>query len=198
MSKKKVNQTRDPLRRQSILDAALATFTKFGYSETTLAMICKESGSSVGSVYHFFSGKAEIAYELICEATEGWASESGSPAITPTDPESAIKASVRGLLIWASKNEALFKFMEEMRAKAGTDNEFIAFNQLFIEGQNKASELYLSWVKKGLVQNIPWPIAYSLIMGPSYLFLHNKPVGKKINQDDILHLIQMAWTSVKK
>lgn len=197
MNKKKVNQTRDPLRRQSILDAALKTFTQFGYAETTLALICKESGSSVGSVYHFFSSKAEIAYELICEATAGWSNESGSAAVTTTNPESAIKASVSGLLNWASKNEALFCFMEEMRGKAGTDPEYLPFNQLFFEGQSKASEIYQQWVSRGLVQNIPWSLAYSLIMGPSYLYLRTKPAEKKINQNDIRHLTQMAWTSVK-
>lgn len=186
------------MRRQSILDAALSTFTKFGYAETTLTMICKESGSSVGSVYHFFSGKAEIAYELICKATKGWASESGHPAAVPIDPESAIKASIRGLLTWANKNEALFYFMEEMRAKAKTDPEFIQFNEFFLDGQKKAADLYLGWIKKGLVQDIAWPLAYSLMMGPAYLFFRSKPVGKKLNQNEIKHLVEMAWISVKR
>jgi AcrR family transcriptional regulator len=197
MKTRKIKQNRDPLRRQSILDAALSTFTELGYTASTLSLICLRSGASVGSVYHFFSGKAEIALELVRIAVRGWSEAAGEAAGRPSDPKDAICASVRGLLLWAETNSALFKFMEEMRAKAGTSAEFSVFSDIFSEGQNKAAELYKRWIEDGYVKEMPWPVAYALMMGPAYQYLSRRPLDQKIPLKDIELLVANAWLSVR-
>lgn len=197
MKTRKITQIRDPLRRQSILDAALLTFTELGYTASTLSLICQRSGASVGSVYHFFSGKSEIALELVRIAVSGWSEAAGHAPQSLSDPEDAICASVRGLLRWAETNSALFKFMEEMRAKAGTSAEFSVFSDIFSEGQKKAAELYKHWIEQGYVKNMPWPVAYALMMGPAYQYLSRRPLDRKIPREDIEWLVANAWLSVR-
>jgi AcrR family transcriptional regulator len=48
------------LRRQQILDAAAACFSRRGFHQTTMQDICEESGLSPGAVYRYFPGKEAI------------------------------------------------------------------------------------------------------------------------------------------
>ncbi|KPV41739.1 hypothetical protein AN478_01345 [Thiohalorhabdus denitrificans] len=52
------------LTRQRILEAARHLFTERGYFNTSLQDIRRESGLSIGSIYHHFTGKEELAREL--------------------------------------------------------------------------------------------------------------------------------------
>jgi len=50
--------------RQRILEAARHLFTERGYFNTSIQDIRQASGLSIGSIYHHFSGKEEIARDL--------------------------------------------------------------------------------------------------------------------------------------
>lgn len=50
--------------RQRILEAARHLFTERGYFNTSLQDIRRASGLSIGSIYHHFSGKEQIARDL--------------------------------------------------------------------------------------------------------------------------------------
>lgn len=56
-----------PGTRQRILEAARCLFTRQGYFNTSIQDIRRASGLSIGSIYHHFSGKEEIARELFYE-----------------------------------------------------------------------------------------------------------------------------------
>lgn len=47
-------------RRQQILDAAVACFSRYGFYQATLEHIRLEAGLSRGAVYHYFKGKEDI------------------------------------------------------------------------------------------------------------------------------------------
>lgn len=51
-------------RRRAILDAALTSFLKSGVAGATVEALHRESGASVGSIYHFFGSKEGVAAEL--------------------------------------------------------------------------------------------------------------------------------------
>lgn len=51
-------------RRQQILDAAVISFSRLGFHETTLEHIREEAGLSRGAVYHYFKSKDEIIAAL--------------------------------------------------------------------------------------------------------------------------------------
>ncbi|WP_153504050.1 TetR/AcrR family transcriptional regulator [Cumulibacter manganitolerans] len=54
-----------------ILDAAVAVFAERGYTTATIADVIERAGSSVGSIYHHFGGKAELFHALWAEHTQG-------------------------------------------------------------------------------------------------------------------------------
>jgi AcrR family transcriptional regulator len=53
------------LRRQQILDASAACFSRRGFHQTTMQDICEESELSPGAVYRYFRSKDEII-EAMC------------------------------------------------------------------------------------------------------------------------------------
>lgn len=56
--------------RQLVLDAVLALFSKRGYFATSVQDISRESGVSVGSIYHHFGDKEGIASSLYHSLSE--------------------------------------------------------------------------------------------------------------------------------
>jgi AcrR family transcriptional regulator len=55
------------LRRAEILEKAEKIFSAKGFHETTMAEIADASGFSIGSLYHFFSGKEELYSVMVME-----------------------------------------------------------------------------------------------------------------------------------
>ena len=66
------------LTRETVLDAALAVFSRQGYAATTLDHIAQEAGVTRGAIYWHFGGKAELYNALVEErfarAFAGWPS----------------------------------------------------------------------------------------------------------------------------
>ncbi len=56
----KVTEAHMEARRQQILDAASACFSRQGFHQTTMQDICREADLSPGAVYRYFAGKEEI------------------------------------------------------------------------------------------------------------------------------------------
>jgi AcrR family transcriptional regulator len=50
--------------QRALLDAARLVFTKHGFSDSSIADIVDQAGSSVGSLYHHFGGKSELFLAL--------------------------------------------------------------------------------------------------------------------------------------
>jgi len=53
--------------RSRIMEAAVALFAKYGFKKTTVDDIAKESGIGKGTVYLYFTGKDEIAIDVMRE-----------------------------------------------------------------------------------------------------------------------------------
>lgn len=185
-------------RRRQILDAALSAFLERGYAATSIADIRARSGASTGSIYHFFSGKGALAAALLREAVSGWASQSTAALDPAASPEASLKASVRGLMMWAFANPAQFRFMDEIRTLAPTDPDFSAVRGMLDDGQAAAAAQYALMTRAGAVRNIPFGIAHALILGPAYAYLRR---AGTISEAEATRLADFfadaAWQAVK-
>jgi AcrR family transcriptional regulator len=56
--------------RKSMLEAAREVFTEHGFAEANIADVVARAGSSTGSLYHHFGGKAELFLALWAEHQE--------------------------------------------------------------------------------------------------------------------------------
>jgi AcrR family transcriptional regulator len=81
--------------QERILHAALELFVKKGYFNTNVPDISKLSRCSVGSIYHHFLNKEEIAKRLYLEGIEQFRQALGEVI----DPESGIEQNIREIVI---------------------------------------------------------------------------------------------------
>jgi AcrR family transcriptional regulator len=82
-------------RRQQILDAALRSFNEKGVAATTVDDVRRLSGASVGSLYHHFGGKDELAQELYVEILLDYHRGFLAVLRRVRDPEHGVKGLVR-------------------------------------------------------------------------------------------------------
>ena len=181
-------------RRQRILDAALTSFLERGYLATSIADIRRLSGASTGSVYHFFANKGALARALLEEAVGGWSA--ASVAAEAADAETAVKASVNGLVRWGLTNPSLVRFMDEIRTLSAQGDEFADVRELLAAGQAAAEQRYRDWTARREVRPLPWPIAYSLMLGPAYSFIRLAATGAGVDSAPAL-LAEAAWEAVR-
>lgn len=86
--------------RRHILAAAEDVFVDLGYWESNIADIVERSGSSVGSIYHHFGGKAELfaaLWESYAQILAGVANEASAARLAehPDEPLDAFTAGAR-------------------------------------------------------------------------------------------------------
>lgn len=183
-------------RRDSILSAALGLFLDHGYAATSIADIRAASGASTGSIYHFFTGKDGIAQALLTEALAGWSAVGG--ALPDSSAEAAIKASVTGLVRWATANPGQFRFIDELRSLARLDPDLAGLGALLAAGQGVSGTAYRRYVAAGQVRPLAWPVAHSVILGPAHAWLRlpaeaRKPGWRRAGE----LLAEVAWDAVR-
>lgn len=64
---RKLDPAKHEAKRQQILQAAMACFTRRGFHQTRTAEICAEAGMSPGNLFHYFDSKDAIIEALIEE-----------------------------------------------------------------------------------------------------------------------------------
>jgi TetR/AcrR family transcriptional regulator, acrAB operon repressor len=84
------------LTRETVLDAALAVFSRQGYAATTLDHIAQEAGVTRGAIYWHFGGKAEL-YNALLE--ERFARAFAGVAKLLAEPGPPLQI-IRRLLVW--------------------------------------------------------------------------------------------------
>lgn len=186
-------------RRRVILDAALTIFLKNGVAGTTIEALHRESGASVGSIYHFFGSKEGVATELYIETLREYFAVYLAALQGSSSARGGIEASVRAHLEWVSSNEVRARYLfhcreyeviEESRPVISTINE-----QFYAE----ASAWLQPHVQGRRVKPLPPRLCQALWMGPSVEYA--RLWLARATEFDILGaapvLSRAAWDSVK-
>jgi TetR/AcrR family transcriptional regulator, repressor of fatR-cypB operon len=97
--------------RQRILAAALKLFVEQGYFNTNVPDLSRLSKCSVGSIYHTFKNKEEIASALYAEGISAFRKALEESLGAETDPAAAIKTVVRSFLLFSEINHQFSKYL---------------------------------------------------------------------------------------
>lgn len=158
-------------RRRDILDAALALFLERGYEPTTVEDIRDRSGASIGSIYHHFGGKEDMAAAIYVESLQDY--QSGFVRTLQRHPlaREGIRATVRYHLRWIAKNPERARFLFGVREAIGPrEAELVAMNRRFFAD-------VFTWVRPhleaGEVRRLPVDVAYVLWIGPAQEYARN-------------------------
>ena len=142
-------------RPRDILDAALACFDEHGYDATTIDEIRERSGASVGSIYHHFGGKEQIAAAIYTDALrayqEGFVALLGDGSV-----ERTVKALVRHHLRWVEANPAKARFLLAPRRADVTAINRTAFEAVEAWRAQHADSL----------QPVSFDAFYAVVIGP--------------------------------
>ena len=176
-------------RRTQILDAALACFTEHGYEQTTIDAIRARSGASVGSIYHHFGGKEDIAGALYAAALRDY--QSGLLATLSGSAERTIPAMVRHHLRWVDANPQLASFMFSLRMTTDEIRELNrhAFDAVAAWRAEHAREL----------QPLSFDAFYAVVIGPAQEAARHRLAGR--TQTPLRRLERelgdAAWRAIK-
>lgn len=134
-------------KRTVILDAALKTFVKRGYTETKVAEIASEAGVAEGTLYNYFQSKEDLLLALF---DEKWGSiiEGIRKKISRLDdPNKKLKAIFSQVVIMFKKNRQLAElFMVDVKQSSiflnnYTINRVVEFldiiEEVLVEGKQK-------------------------------------------------------------
>jgi AcrR family transcriptional regulator len=189
-----------PGRRGDILNAALVLFNANGFTRTGVQDIAYEARASVGSVYHHFENKEDIAAALFVEGMREY-QRGLFAALGPhhESAEKAIKGLVRHHLQWVERNRELARFLLTSRTPevaAASDAELSRMNGAVFR---QVREMLDRWVEAGEVRQLPISLLHSIVLGPAQEFARHWVTGgvkESIDKAEPV-LAEAAWKAVK-
>jgi transcriptional repressor BetI len=84
------------VRRRALVQAAMRSIAKYGFSGTTIGVICAEAQVSRGLINHHFGSKEELLRQAYQELCEEWAFQARDVLLeSHRDPEEKLRAMIR-------------------------------------------------------------------------------------------------------
>jgi len=153
-------------RRDAILSGALTCFLTHGVSGTTIDGLQRETGASVGSIYHFFGSKDALAIELYRDTLEDYLDAYLAVLQRSRTARAGITGSVRSHLRWVATNESRARYLFYYR-----ESEIIAAARPAVDHLNQrfyqAANAWLApHVARGDIKTLPPRLYQALWMGP--------------------------------
>jgi AcrR family transcriptional regulator len=154
-------------RRAAIIEAALEPFLKQGVSGTTLKEIQRSSGSSNGSLYHFFSTKEALAGAVYAYCSARHQQAFLDELARHEDAEAAVKGIVRMHLAWCVENPGMARFLATISDPAILE----AGERELTDGNERFSAAVRDWwrphVHYGALRPLTAAQSLSLWLGPA-------------------------------
>jgi len=189
-------------RQHAILQAALRLFLEKGFGATTLDQILERSAASVGSFYHHFQSKVDVAAALYLETLEAYQAAFLDELRRHPDARAGIEGVVRHHLRWTGRNPELATYLTHCRepeVAQASEARVQELNRTFLE---QAGAWLMAQVKAGKVRKLSPSLYHALWMGPSDEFTRLWLLGprprdvKQLAEAEDL-LAKTAWETLK-
>ncbi len=82
----------EPIRRQQLIDATIASIAVRGFADTTVKRISAEAGVSTGIVHHYFGGKDDLLFATMRNLLQGLGDNTAAKLRRATTPEGRVEA----------------------------------------------------------------------------------------------------------
>jgi AcrR family transcriptional regulator len=168
-------QTRTGRRRREVLDAALACFTELGFAATTMADVCRRSQASVGSVYHHFGSKEQLAAALFLEGLRDYQQRllRELKRIDPGRPGSGrrlVRTIVDNYLRWVEGHADWARYLIEFGHApfiGDVGDELQSMNHEFF---SRLEQALAPAVGRGELRQMPRDLTFAVTVGPAREF----------------------------
>lgn len=186
--------------RERILLSALKLFVKQGYFNTNVPDLSKESKCSVGSIYHHFRNKEEVAAELYSVGIKSFRSSLEKELTNCSSIEDMLKTIVRFFLTFTEENVELSKYLWLSR-----HNEFMSgtIQHPTTIGFDSLGRALSKAIKHGIRKNLLrplkaheiWPILFGIPLSYARDWLdgYNSSMPSTVAES----LSESAWRALK-
>ncbi len=146
--------------RDRILAAALKLFVEQGYFNTNIPDLSRESKCSVGSIYHNFKNKEEVATALYQEGIKAFRNVLQDSLKTSSNPIDTIKITVKAFMQFSEVNHQLSKYLWLCR-----HNEFMSgmIQHPTRIGFDPLGRLLTRSIKSGIKSGVLMPLKANII-----------------------------------
>jgi AcrR family transcriptional regulator len=186
--------------RERILAAALKLFVEQGYFNTNVPDLSRESKCSVGSIYHNFKNKEEVATALYEEGISAFRNALEESLRHVTGVEPTVKTLVQSFLQFSEVNHQLSKYLWLSR-----HNEFMTglIKHPTRVGTDRLGRILTRTIKLGIREgsirplkaNLIWTILFGIPVGYVRDWLdgyNSEPPGKVAEE-----LADICWRGLK-
>lgn len=186
--------------RQRILAAALKLFVEQGYFNTNVPDLSKLSRCSVGSIYHTFKNKEEIAASLYEESISAFRQALSRSIEAASEPEDVVKALVKSFMTFAEVNHQLSRYIwlcrhAEFLDQISSHPTSVGFDKL----GRKLTKSIRQAEKSGQIRHLPAQILWSVIFGVPLAYVRDWLDG--FNKVSPIHaseqIADSVWRSLK-
>jgi AcrR family transcriptional regulator len=191
-------QSRSDSRKREILRAALHCFTTIGFAGTTLADIRVRAKASIGSIYHHFRSKEQLAAALYVEGLRDYQESFLAELDRHRRAREAVISLVRHHLRWVRDNPDWSRFLYDHR-----QSEFVAAAEGAIrhlnEGFYRASGArWQGFLDRGEIVELPRDLMIAILLGPAQEFARNWLGGRTRTElgDAADVLAECAWRAL--
>ncbi len=165
-------------RRRDILQAALDCFVISGVEATTIEDIRARSGASVGSIYHHFGSKENLARALYMDELRDYQEGFLRELKRHDDAESGIRAVVAYHLGWVSKDAKRARYLLSTR-----EADFMTEAEDAVQEMNrKFYEKIAAWrqphIETGALLRLPADLYTPLLVGSLHQFSRQWLAGR--------------------
>lgn len=186
------------LRKRKIIEAALACFTELGYNETNIADILRRANASIGSLYHHFGSKEQLAAEVYLEGIRDYQDGFLSALETESDAEKGIRAVIYYHLAWVERNRPWAQYFIRMRHlefMALKEDEFTKLNEAL---WGRVASWFLKQITAGAIRRLTPDLYPAILMGPCQEFSRAYLEGKAVAgiNDAAGELAAAAWRAL--
>lgn len=154
-------------RREAILGAALECFTERGYAASSMAEVGRRAGASIGSIYHQFAGKEDLAAALYVDGMRHY--QEGAAALLAEAPgaEDGVRALVHHHVAWVVEHPRRARYLLGSRpaeVAEATRGPLRRINRGFF----RAVRAWLDpHVEAGRIRRLPFDVHHAVLLGPS-------------------------------
>jgi len=187
-------------RRKAIIEAALSCFVEHGVEATTIEMICKAAGASVGSLYHHFGNKEGLAAEVYIAGLRDFQKTMHLALVQVSEIELAVRTLVYGNIDWIVANPIWANYVFHYRQIMSQAELEKNFRSEAVQANIAVWERLKKLDTAGQLKELPVEVFYTLIIAPVHEYAKRWLEGRYrpalIDQREIF--ADAAWAAVSR
>jgi AcrR family transcriptional regulator len=185
--------------RRQILSAVLSCFVEKGLVAASIEEIRLAAGASIGSLYHHFDSKDDLAAALFVEGLRDYQEGAVAELRAHRGAEEGVKAAAIHHLRWVMCHTELAYFIFSMgglHSPGPRANELRDLNQAFFSEYKRWLSRH---IRSGEIRKVPADLYYALWIGPAHELARHLLSGRVQTpwQQAADLLADAAWTALR-